>query len=417
MKCPVCKTEYSSNAACSVCGFSETGKVFINQEEAEHWMNTTVHEYRLRWMSSLKEFVFDKTYTTLIKYNGTANSVSVPYGIRRIGAAFYKNICVQTVTLPDTIEEIQDNAFNSCKNMTTINLPNSLRVIGKKAFAYCNKLDVYIPESVFEIGEAAFPHTRSIKVSAHNRRFKMESGLLIDTVSKVLLAVSFPHPMMNVVVPSDVLRIGEQALFTLYRLPNKIILQKGLQSLASLSCVGDTTGIVTVPNTVTKIEDEAFPSRYKDIILEDGNLFYVKRKNAIIEKESRKLISICDKSCNTVQISPAVRRISPRAFSYCENLESFVVPKHIEEIGLCAFMNCSKLKYIVIPKSVDSIGFDAFHGCESLKAIYCEHKDKPTGWHSDWLGDEKLKVYWAGEWEYVPQPVNNKQLTLWESDE
>ena len=80
-------------------------------------------------------------------------------------------------------------------------------------------------------------------------------------------------------------------------------------------------------------------------------------------------------------------------------------------------MNCSKLKYIVIPKSVDSIGFDAFHGCESLKAIYCEHKDKPTGWHSDWLGDEKLKVYWAGEWEYVPQPVNNKQLTLWESDE
>lgn len=417
MKCPVCKTEYSGDTACSVCGFSAINSVFINQEEAEHWMKTIVLEHRRRWMSSLKEFVFDKTYTTLIKYNGTAASVSVPYGIRRIGAAFYDNLCVQTVTLPDTVEEIQANAFNSCKNMTTINLPNSLRIIGTRAFAYCYKLELYIPESVCEIGEAAFPHTRSIKVSAHNRRFKIESGLLIDTVSKVLLAVSFPQPMMNVMVPSDVLRIGEQAFYTLNRLPNKIIFQKGLQSLASCSCVGDTTQIITVPNTVTEIEDAAFPVRYKDIILEDGNLFYIKRKNAIIEKESRKLISICDKSCNTVQISSAVRRISPRAFSYCENLDSFVVPKNIEEIGFCAFMNCSKLKYIVIPKSVDRIGFDVFHGCDSLKAVYCEHKDKPIGWHPEWLGKEKIKVYWAGEWEYVPQPVNNGQLTLWEIDE
>lgn len=46
MLCPVCKTECGSISLCHECGFSEVGKIFVNQEEANHWVESVVAPYR-----------------------------------------------------------------------------------------------------------------------------------------------------------------------------------------------------------------------------------------------------------------------------------------------------------------------------------------------------------------------------------
>ena len=38
---------------------------------------------------------------------------------------------IQTVTFSDDLESIDSNAFASCRNLTTLNLPDSLSTIGK----------------------------------------------------------------------------------------------------------------------------------------------------------------------------------------------------------------------------------------------------------------------------------------------
>ena len=59
--------------------------------------------------------------------------------------------------LPDTLEEIQDEAFSGCISLRGMDLPDSLRHIGEQAFFGCASLEaVHIPASVEYIGQDAF---------------------------------------------------------------------------------------------------------------------------------------------------------------------------------------------------------------------------------------------------------------------
>ncbi len=98
----------------------------------------------------------------LVKYNGDEKIVVVPAGIRKIGfEAFGKNepgkSALETVILPDGLEEIGMSAFAFCDQLQFVNLPDSLIKIDDSAFWSCKKLtSIRIPETVEYIGLGAF---------------------------------------------------------------------------------------------------------------------------------------------------------------------------------------------------------------------------------------------------------------------
>lgn len=61
--------------------------------------------------------------------------------------------------------------------------------------------------------------------------------------------------------------------------------------------------------------------------------------------------------------------IADFAFSFCENLSSFVFPGSLKYIGRSAFEDCKNLTAAEIPEGVAQIGSWAFHGCESLQSV------------------------------------------------
>ena len=75
----------------------------------------------------------------------------------------------KTVTIPAEFEglpvtEIGENAFNSCKNLTEVIIPESVTTIGQSAFWGCTSLEsVTIPESVTEIGKDIFKKCSALK--------------------------------------------------------------------------------------------------------------------------------------------------------------------------------------------------------------------------------------------------------------
>ena len=59
--------------------------------------------------------------------------------------------------VPDGVTAIGNDAFNSCKGLTSVTFPESLTSIGDEAFVYCYGLaSVAIPDGVTTIGENAF---------------------------------------------------------------------------------------------------------------------------------------------------------------------------------------------------------------------------------------------------------------------
>jgi hypothetical protein len=100
----------------------------------------------------------------LIKYNGPAGDVVIPDGVTIIGERAFPNRFdlmnnPWTVTIPEGVTDILDEAFFGCGGLTSVTFPNSLKNIGNSAFSGCFYFDtvsIILPEGLTNIGANAF---------------------------------------------------------------------------------------------------------------------------------------------------------------------------------------------------------------------------------------------------------------------
>lgn len=108
------------------------------------------------------EFILNNTAVIVTRYNGTAADVTIPSRykgkpVTMIDHAAFFNSVVTSVTIPDSVTSIDDNAFGFCSQLTNISIPNSVTSIGFSAFAHCTSLkSITLPSSLSSISEALF---------------------------------------------------------------------------------------------------------------------------------------------------------------------------------------------------------------------------------------------------------------------
>lgn len=107
-------------------------------------------------------------------FNGSVRSVTIPNSIKVIGyRAFYNCYNLEKIILTDSVTEIGEEAFWQCSSLENITIPNSVTKIGIGAFADCVFLsDMTIPDSVVQIDAEVFDGCRSLKsinVSENNK--------------------------------------------------------------------------------------------------------------------------------------------------------------------------------------------------------------------------------------------------------
>ena len=160
---PASVTEIGSNAFAGC-----TNLTSVNYEG--DWSNLTIQSGNPAVQDAANaplfdfEFILNNTavVVTNYKYNGAAADVTIPSRyqgkpVTTIGHAAFFNSAVTSVTIPDSVTSISDEAFINCPKLTNISIPNSVTYIGFSAFSSCTSLkSITLPSSLSFISGALF---------------------------------------------------------------------------------------------------------------------------------------------------------------------------------------------------------------------------------------------------------------------
>ena len=215
------------------------------------------------------------------------------------------------------LTSIGDNAFNGCRNLVNVTIPNSVTNLGERAFYDCTSLaSITIPASVTSIGEyvfsglSAWVNLTSIVVENGNPVYDSRNNCnaIIETSSNKLIV-----GCANTVIPSDVTSI-ENGAFEF---------RTGLTS-------------ISFPAGLTTIGDYAF-------------------KNCT--------------GLSSIEFPDGLTKIGEQAFLGCIGLTSVTIPGSVTDFGLMAFESCTGLTAIDVTACESIIRKSAFFGCDNLKRI------------------------------------------------
>ncbi len=189
---------------------------------------------------------------------------------------------IRHLILPDGIREIGDYAFSRMR-LEQVNLPKSLRKLGRSCFSNCHWLStepLIIPEGITDIptqcfgncqcfGKLVLPSTlKSIGISAFYNTRVVEVNFP-EGLEQIKLAAFCGSDLIEAILPNTVKELGE-SIFSMCPALKKIQLPENIDTIpASLASWCPLLETVNIPKSVTIIDEYAFEG---DVMLNPINL-------------------------------------------------------------------------------------------------------------------------------------------------
>lgn len=362
----------------------------------------------------------------ILNYDGT-------YSVKSIGSCDSETVVIPSEYEGKSVTAILDGAFKDCKSVKSIEVPNTVKKIGKGAFAGCAKLEKlvlpFIGGSLNTNGIASqatlfgyvFGDEKADGCYQVKQYISKSEGYVVYIPSslKTVRVANGALPygtfygmksLVSVEIGGDVSVIGNRAFYgcsaleELYLPDTYTAIEdyafhtcsrlKSIEMSSKVSVIGTyafancaSLESITIPNGVEIINEATFyKSGITEIVLptsvteigehafrESAKLTKITLNNGLAKIGSN-AFSQCS-ALAEINIPSTVTEIGERAFNACVSLEEIKLNEGLETVGDGLFYGCKGLKLIEIPASVTTFGKDMFIGCTSLNELVIDENN------------------------------------------
>ena len=338
-----------------------------------------------------------------LSYNFT--KVVVEDGVCDIGEeAFLNAESLESVELAESVTIIGDRGFYGCKNLKNVKF-NSVSYIGSMAFYGCMSFtDIEIPETVNTIDNYAlgyycdealddeFAKIQDVVIFAKGnkeaKRYAEENDL------RFFDSTDYTDYFDYIEIKDDYILIID-----FYGCPysDEIIIPSEIEGqkvceIADYAFSDSDVKSVYIPSTVTRVNTEAFEnaSKLEEIVCEEGGE-YISVDGCLYNSEGYILLKVPEAKTEIKEYAENIRTISDNSFRNSSvkevvlpetvvnireysfafsGVEKVVIPENVTLISEFAFYGSENLKEVVLPQGLEEIAANAFGHCSSLTDIY-----------------------------------------------
>lgn len=333
----------------------------------------------------------DKNITGKVFIAPTVSYRGIDYRITSIGeAAFNECRGLISITLPNTVTTIGQEAFYNCKRLTEINLPNSLTIIGDLALGGCDSLS-QITSSItdfsvlkmrgdvfYNVPNTCILYVPKEKIADYQREKHWNHFVKIRPIGalygigdrfkkgQLYYQITSVSPHRVSVIPQRLASpywdnrekpIGKITVPDIITYFGSTFSVTDIGKSAFNGCLELTE--VKLPNSINRIGKSAFSDcialEYIDIPIS---------VRVIEDWAFNECVAL-----NRIKLPNTILKIGIRSFGNCRNLSQVIIPSSVIEIGDYAFGFCMNLSSITLPASIQSIGEGAFNGCSALSNL------------------------------------------------
>ena len=316
-------------------------------------------------------------------YRAALTKLQLPEGVRTVEKkAFAYCDKLISATLPDSLTELGASAFEECDNLTSVTVPKNIKVLRERVFYGSTFLETcLLPDGLEVIEKEAFAQT-------HLEKITLPASL--HTLGTSVFEATF---LETVALPEGITHLPDGAFTTcqyLYRvdLPQSLI-TVGKDVFTGCLRLEE----ITLPTDLTAIGEGSFSNcdKLESITLPEG-----------VTVLERYLFADCD-TLTEVILKGEVTVIKESCFYGCISLSAIDLPKTLETVEWQAFKDTA-LSYAILPASLTSVESCAF---DESTVLYLETAEQPEWSLFLWPDDLSFTVYTDGKWEIVdgkPKP-------------
>ena len=319
---------------------------------------------------------FQTQGSTLVKYRGTEERVTIPDTVEVVGeSAFENNQKVQFVVIPKSVKRldayvfwgcnnleevvlgkgltaVDEYSFAGCTGLKQITIPENIQSIDAQAFAGCvNLTDIYIPATVTGIAEDAFLNCDNVTIHA-------DEGSVAAQFSQKLAEQKKRDPLVTaapVQTPTAVSRPDTQATTepVSTATPAPVATPVPGNLLGSTIIVGNHALVMVHPGEEKVQQGYTEPEAGQ----ETGE-----EQDITAETENGRIpewMYYRNQSVSAVTIPEGTTEIGRFAFSR-SSLRTVTIPEGVTVIDYAAFYHCDNLDNVILPDTVNTVGAKAF---------------------------------------------------------